>query len=67
MAKRVEGRNVFLNFHDQRGRVAKEMHQTIQSVVEEIPTGSKVVLVVSKDQFGEIQIPLDIGAAEIIA
>lgn len=66
-AVREKNTNVFLNFHDQRRRGPSEVQSTIQKTVERIPPGNKVVLVLSKDQFGKVQIPLDIGAAEIIA
>ncbi len=65
--QRREGANVFLNFHDKRGLKADETKKTVDEMVERLPAGQRVVLVVSKADFGKVSIPLSMAAGEVIS
>lgn len=63
---RAEG-SVFMNFHDERKVSIKKHTESYSSVLSKIPSGQRVTLVISKDEMGKINVPLDLMAAEMIS
>jgi len=59
--------SIFLNFHDQRERKAPEVHELVRKTVDSIPAGNRVVLVLSKQDFGHVSMPLSLQGEEIIS
>jgi hypothetical protein len=59
--------SIFHNFHDMRGEKAVRAHDFVQEVAAKIPEGKRVVLAVSKSEFGKLRIPLDLMGSEVIS
>jgi hypothetical protein len=59
-------KSIFKNFVDLRDR-PKDTNELIADVAQNLPEGERVTLILTKDEFGKLTIPLDIQGAEVIS
>jgi hypothetical protein len=59
--------SIFKNFHDDRDAKIEAAVGNINASLAKIPAGQRVNIILSKEQFGKVQIPLDMVAVEMIS